>query len=193
MIRPRETVGLSLLLGCCCFVFGCNDRSAKWSEPRTQRTDTLVAPVRPPSSAAHSAEPALFAADLPATPIRARAIPSALTPVSFQATPVANDRPSQDADVHRSAIETLGRHSPDYRELVGELQFSGIRNVWRLRYASAEDNDRYGGSVTLVDLASNASLTSGVIVRVEGSLLDPNSLDPSPLFCVKTMRVVATR
>src|SRR5207249_2607417 len=36
-------------------------------------------------------------------------------------------------------------HAPDYSSLTGELQFVHVRNVWTLRYASVDEEDRYGG------------------------------------------------
>jgi hypothetical protein len=78
----------------------------------------------------------------------------------------------------------------DHSWLVGELQYVEVRNVWRLRYASVEDEDRYGGSVTLSDTGSLTGLRSGERVRVEGQLVDAESREPSPAYRVRTLQRV---
>jgi hypothetical protein len=81
-------------------------------------------------------------------------------------------------------------HAPDFSWLVGELQYLEVRNAWRLRYASVEDEDRYGGSVTLVEMGSLTGLRNGQRVRVEGRLVDPESRDPSPAYRVRSLQFV---
>jgi hypothetical protein len=74
--------------------------------------------------------------------------------------------------------------APDYTWLEGELLFSSVRGVWRLRYAAPEDEDPYGGSVTLVDLDSKLGFQSGQHVRVKGRLINPRTSEPSPYYHV---------
>lgn len=79
----------------------------------------------------------------------------------------------------------------DYRWLVGELQYVHVRAVWRLRYAGAEEEDRHGGSVTLVETGSMSGFQSGQIVRVEGELVNPDVTGPSPAYRVRLIEHVA--
>jgi hypothetical protein len=63
---------------------------------------------------------------------------------------------------------TLG-HAADYSWLCGEVQH--FRGNWRLRYAGFDEDDRWGGSVTLASGVLPQGLTDGQHVRVKGRLL----------------------
>ena len=82
-------------------------------------------------------------------------------------------------------------HAPDYSWLVGELQFNRLRNTWRVRYASVDEEDPYGGSVTLVEVGSLTEFTSGQIVRVEGQFDNPESREPSPPYRVRLIQAAS--
>jgi hypothetical protein len=84
-------------------------------------------------------------------------------------------------------------HAPDYCWLVGELQYVHVRKAWRLRYASVDEEDRYGGSVTLVEMGSMDNYSNGQMVRVEGQLLDSESREPSPMYRVRSMQTVGNQ
>lgn len=76
-------------------------------------------------------------------------------------------------------------HAEDYSWLVGELNYLHSRRGWRLRYASINEEDPYGGSVSLnVSGHMLANLRDGQIVRVHGMLLDPESRKPAPEYRV---------
>ncbi|MFO0807375.1 MAG: hypothetical protein U0746_01990 [Gemmataceae bacterium] len=78
------------------------------------------------------------------------------------------------------------QHSPDYTSLVGELHYNVRQNSWRLRYADVGDEDRYGGSVTLDGMGRlMQNYKTGQKVRIEGTLIDPESRDVSPAFRVR--------
>jgi hypothetical protein len=81
-------------------------------------------------------------------------------------------------------------HSADYTRLTGELQYVEVRAVWRLRFASTEDEDRYGGSVSLLDIDGAESLKNGQKVLVEGRLVDPITSDPSPAYQVRRIQKI---
>ncbi len=81
-------------------------------------------------------------------------------------------------------------HDPKYHWLVGTLDYSKVEDAWILRYCSVEEDDRYGGSVTLVDLGSTAALKNGQLVRVEGSLINADSTQLRPAFHVRGLRIV---
>ncbi len=79
-------------------------------------------------------------------------------------------------------------HDPSYRWLNGTLDYSKIHNAWVLRYASVEEDDRYGGSVTLDYSGRMSSFKSGQLVRVEGQLINPESTELRPAFRVQSIR-----
>jgi hypothetical protein len=78
----------------------------------------------------------------------------------------------------------------DYGWLMGELQYVRSRGVWRLRYAEADQDDRYGGTVTLVGEGLTADCKSGQIVRVEGQMINPESTDPRPPYWARKLRIL---
>ncbi|CAN5357856.1 hypothetical protein BH10PLA2_BH10PLA2_40010 [soil metagenome] len=79
----------------------------------------------------------------------------------------------------------------NYEWLQGELIFSSVRGVWRLRYAAADDDDAYGGSVTLLDISPNVALQAGQRVRVLGRLINPRSTEPSPYYHVSQLETLS--
>jgi hypothetical protein len=79
-------------------------------------------------------------------------------------------------------------HDPNYHWLVGILAYSKVQDAWVLRYASVEDSDRYGGSVTLVYPGRMNAFKSGQLVRVEGHLIDPDSRQLRPAFEAQSIR-----
>jgi hypothetical protein len=78
----------------------------------------------------------------------------------------------------------------DYSWLMGELQYVRSRDVWRLRYAEAEQDDRYGGTVTLVGEGLTADCKNGQIVRVEGQMINPDSSEPRPPYWARKLRII---
>ena len=83
-------------------------------------------------------------------------------------------------------------HAPDYRWLIGQLQFIHGRNVWRVRYASCEEEDPYGGSVTLSETGPMDEFKDGMMVRVEGRVMDPEASARAggPQYRVNAIQVV---
>lgn len=63
-------------------------------------------------------------------------------------------------------------HADNYTWLKGELQYLHGANVWNLRYASVDEEDKFGGSVTLVEMGRQHNFQSGQMVRVEGEVVD---------------------
>jgi hypothetical protein len=81
-------------------------------------------------------------------------------------------------------------HDPNYRWLVGKLEYSKIQHAWIVRFASVEEDDRYGGSVTLENPGRMTAYQSGQLVRVEGQLVNPDDMRPRPAFHAYSIRPV---
>src|SRR5262249_32012986 len=79
-------------------------------------------------------------------------------------------------------------HADDYSWLRGEVEFSKLANGWRLRYASVDENDAYGGSVTLSGAVG--TLTDGQHVYVRGQLHDPDTRRAAPSYRVDSIEVI---
>src|SRR5262249_38387188 len=145
-------------------------------------------PAPPPAAESPAVAPPPMAPVAEVTPME--------PPAVAEATPPPPATPTPDPDVVQSAHalppfpelrEELARrlptlqdvaatpyaHAPDYSWLTGELQYVAVRNAWRLRYAPGDEDDRYGGTVTLVEPGTLRDADNGKRVRVEGQLLDP--------------------
>jgi hypothetical protein len=80
-------------------------------------------------------------------------------------------------------------HAPDYGWLTGELEHIRAKNVWRLRYAPADQEDRYGGAVQLVGDGLPPGCKSGQLVRVEGQLVNPDA-GPRPPYWIRSFQLL---
>jgi hypothetical protein len=81
-------------------------------------------------------------------------------------------------------------HAPDYCWLSGQVEYSRILGTWRLRYASVDETDRFGGSVTLVENTHVSYLRDGEYVKVEGHLINPNAEGSSPPYRIESFKVI---
>jgi len=88
-----------------------------------------------------------------------------------------------------SAHSSFG-HAPDYSWLSGEVQYSRISKGWRLRYASVDEDDPYGGSVTLVEQPLPRGLKDGQFVRVQGHLDSPGAKGISPPYQIDSVQPI---
>lgn len=147
---------------------------------------------------------------LPPTPLPAKWVGKGVSvamPVPTQPTPTPTWQPVRNADQRSSA--TLARpalvpaahidsplpagsmsHAGDYSWLVGTLQYIHSRQLWTLRFAPLDRENRYGGSVTLKETGPLARFRSGQTVRVTGYLVDAGSNEPSPSFRISSIRAV---
>lgn len=84
-------------------------------------------------------------------------------------------------------------HSQDYSWLTGELTLIHQRNgnVWKLRYASMDEDDRFGGSVILVETGPMTRYNEGQCVRVEGQVVEPETRDSGATYRVRSIQVVS--
>lgn len=136
-------------------------------------------------------------AHVAAKPIEAKTLPvvddaelgEKLTPVE-PAKPAAEKKPTWSGgrkdDGRRTYRDITAHpsfsHAADYSWLVGELQYVALDKAWVLRFASAEEEDPYGGSVTLLEPRPLAGFKSGMLVRVEGQLVDPEAKGTRPPY-----------
>jgi hypothetical protein len=81
-------------------------------------------------------------------------------------------------------------HTDDYSSLSGQLQHSRITKGWRLRYASVDEVDPYGGSVTLTDEAQLSGMKDGDLVRVHGHLMNPEDRGIAPSYQLDSIQPV---
>jgi len=81
-------------------------------------------------------------------------------------------------------------HAADYSWLYGEVHYDHISRGWRLRYASLDEIDRWGGAVILAAESSLDKLKEGQIVKVQGRLLEPANSKASPGYRVDSITVI---
>lgn len=81
-------------------------------------------------------------------------------------------------------------HANDYSWLVGELQYLAAEKVWMVRYASLDDNDRFGGKVVLQETRPLTGFKDNQLVRVEGTILEGDGLATGASYRVRSIRAV---
>ena len=79
-------------------------------------------------------------------------------------------------------------HAEDYSVLSGQLEHFG--RSWRLRYASLDEVDPYGGSVTLQEDARLTALKEGQNVRIRGHLLDRDARNGAPPYRIDSIQPI---
>ena len=180
-LLPLAQVVLALTVGC--------SRQSANAEREVARDASQMAPSQivaadlPPFDALHHVQsiPALQQAptETPTKDMTGELVQTHYRPTPADPAGTIDNKPTTPVDFSRAT---------DYRWLQGELLFSSVRGVWRLRYAAADDDDTYGGSVTLVNVDSHLALQAGQRVRVEGRLINPRSNEPSPFYHVSKLQ-----
>lgn len=119
------------------------------------------------------------------------------TPEAHQARfedgdPTASLHPATPA--RKSYVDITARscfaHSDDYSWVSGELQYSHLSKAWRLRYASVDEDDKYGGSVTLVCDRPSTEFKDGVCVRIRGHVDEAAGKSTAPPYQVESVQVI---
>ncbi|HJT78315.1 MAG TPA: hypothetical protein VJ739_14020, partial [Gemmataceae bacterium] len=78
----------------------------------------------------------------------------------------------------------------DHSWLKGQVLYSRSTNTWRLHYASVDDTDPYGGTVTLTGGERLKPLKDGMAVRIKGRLLDPDRREPESPYEVASFEIL---
>ena len=101
---------------------------------------------------------------------------------------------SEPGSLRKSFVDVTAQpcfsHTEDYSCLSGQLQHSRITKGWRLRYASVDEVDPYGGSVTLTDEAKLSGMKDGDLVRVHGHLTNPEDRGIAPSYQLDSIQPV---
>ena len=108
---------------------------------------------------------------------------------SSKLSPVGEPEPPRKSFVDITAHPGFN-HTEDYSSLTGQLQHSRITKGWRLRYASVDEVDPYGGSVTLMEDARLSDLKDGDIVRVHGRLVNPEDRGIAPPYQIDSVQTM---
>lgn len=185
---------------CCSSCAGstCGGNAAA-SAPIVSRSTSYAPSVTTPSASQEffaplaTGTPLVHTTAKPATSADATADRSALGDGLNAANGRPATEPFRDATASRRTFTDLTAHprfahDPNYHWLVGVLDYSKIQGEWLLRYASVEEDDRYGGSVTLHRPGPMNQFKSGQLVRVEGHVINPESQQLRPAFEVQSLR-----
>jgi hypothetical protein len=130
--------------------------------PAQAKPDVPALQAVPP--AAHTVVPAPAGPKAPAPPLR---LPD--PPHQKLRFPCSETEPVRRSYTDVTAAPCFA-HARDYTWLCGRVEYSRLSKGWRLRYASVEEADRFGGSVTLVPDPKLDALKEGQYVRVAGHL-----------------------
>jgi hypothetical protein len=186
-------IGAALVLGC------------QHGHRQHESCNTCSAAHAPASLAASELKPVPASSYQPITgervvvvnevPADAAKAPKAPEPMVEQTTFVKPSPEDDHSKIRRRSFADISAdpcfaHSPEYTSVTGELYYLNARNCWTVRYASVDEEDRYGGSVTLSDMGTMDQFHSGQMVRVEGRIADPESREPSPKFQVQSIHLV---
>jgi hypothetical protein len=89
--------------------------------------------------------------------------------------------------VHDITASPCFAKAEDYSWLQGQVEYSRLSKSWRLRYASVDEVDKFGGSVTLTGDTLLDSLKDGQYVRIRGYLPNPETRGMAPAYRVEAI------
>jgi hypothetical protein len=99
------------------------------------------------------------------------------------------DRPQRRSYVDLTIQQWFGC-AEDHSWLNGQVLYARSTNTWRLHYASVDDNDPYGGTVTLVGEEKLKTLKDGQFVRVCGCPVEPDRREADSPYRVTSFKIV---
>jgi hypothetical protein len=132
--------------------------------------------------------------ELPAQPAPGTAVQPAAT-ITIEAAeppapfPRAELGPARRSYVDLSAPPCFG-HAADYSWLSGQVEYSRVSKEWRLRYASVDEPDRYGGHVVLIESQHVSYLEDGQYVHVRGHLVNPDADGAQAQYRIEAFEVI---
>jgi hypothetical protein len=102
--------------------------------------------------------------------------PAAYNPVA--AATVTDPTPKRRSFTDTTADPSFA-HAENYSWIKGRVECLHVRGekVYRLRYASVDEEDKYGGAVNLTELGRAHDLKGGELVRIEGDVAEPDAHD----------------
>ncbi len=160
---------------------------------RTEPTPPAAPPVTLPSSATtHSVETAKGNPEKDTTSVEQASSKLEAARVVSKWTSTS---PKLEAAPRRSFVDITAHacfgHAEDYGWLSGQLQHLKTKDCWRLRYASVDEDDAHGGSVTLVDKNGLlAGCKDGQYVRITGQLLSAADRSIAPDYQLDSLQAV---
>jgi hypothetical protein len=188
-----SVVGAVLVMGCGHSRHHCNscDSAKGISHPIAVASADGLQPV--PSGSNYAAVPQPPVVDTKIVEVPKPPEPADDTVEQARLTDVVLPEPVE--KVHRRSYADISAdpcfaHAPDYSSITGELYHVKNSDVWTVRYASTDEDDQYGGKVTLSDIGSMEGLESGQMVHVEGRLADPESKELFPKYQVHSIHPV---
>ncbi len=170
--------------------------------PAPARGTVVAQPSAPPRAVAPSPciQQVAYTTTTPVSPPVADSVPAVVKedapPVSAPAK--TESRPADPREeaapckpvVGITASSSLG-HAADYSWLSGQVEYSRLSHGWRLRYASVDEDDLHGGSVTLTENPRLDELKDGQHIRVTGHLQNPADRATAPAYSVDSFEVRA--
>jgi hypothetical protein len=161
--------------------------ASKPSLPTTVTLSNAPRPPRPPvvtAKAEVASEPSSLAITNPVSDLHQPGLET-----TDPTTSVQPPAPARKSFVDITARSCFG-HADDYSWLSGELQYSHLSKAWRLRFASVDEVDPWGGSVTLVCDRPSAEFKDGVCVRVRGHIDEGAGKNSAPPYQVDSIQVI---
>jgi hypothetical protein len=153
------------------------------SEPRRTQAPQLAncyaVPQATNSSAAPQAAPSYAVPQAPPT----------IAEPSNNPALTRGEPPAQRKSFVDTTAQPFFAHAEDYSWLQGQVEYSHFSKEWRLRYASVDETDSYGGSVTLIENELLHILKDGQHIRVQGQI----TVDPEILTVGRTSGSAETR
>src|SRR5262249_36117286 len=136
-----------LVIGLLGLVSGCahEEHEVKASAPTYASRVYQAAPPKHDAPAPANPSPQLAIADQP------RPVPTVAPPTTNNAALTRGEPPPPRKSFADVTAQPFFSHAADYSWLQGQVEYSHFGNSWRLRYASVDESDSYGGSVTLLD------------------------------------------
>jgi hypothetical protein len=103
--------------------------------------------------------------------------------------PRGETTPARRAVVDLTASSQFG-HAEDYSWVRGQVEYSRLSQGWRLRYASVDETDPHGGSVTLTGECNLHGLKDGQYIRVQGHFSNPDDKGLAPAYFADRYEVI---